>query len=225
MDTGSDDGTAERLTELGAEVRQADVTPWRFDVARNMSLELVPEDVDVCVSLDLDEVLAPGWREALEAAWRPETTRGRYLYIWSHDAAGGDGVTFYADKVHARHGYHWRHPVHEILEPDKAELQVLIPGLRIDHWPDGTKSRASYLPLLELAVREDPDGDRNMHYLGRGVYVSRPLGRRDADAYAALGSAYGDVGGGAGRQHALYSAVLSDAWRRPQHRALAGAGG
>ena len=167
LDTGSTDSTVEHLRELGAHVESREIAPWRFDTARNESLRLVPEDADVCVCLDLDEVLAPGWREALEAAWRPETTRGRYLYIWSHDAAGGDGVAFYADKVHARHGYHWRHPVHEILEPDKAEHQVLIPGLRIDHWPDGTKSRASYLPLLELAVREDPDGDRNMHYLGR----------------------------------------------------------
>lgn len=30
-----------------------------------------------------------------------------------------------------------------------------------------TKSRSSYLPLLELSVKEDPLDDRNMHYLGR----------------------------------------------------------
>lgn len=29
------------------------------------------------------------------------------------------------------------------------------------------KSRSSYLPLLELSVKEDPLDDRNMHYLGR----------------------------------------------------------
>ncbi|MBQ3223517.1 MAG: glycosyl transferase family 2, partial [Clostridia bacterium] len=39
--------------------------------------------------------------------------------------------------------------------------------VKLDHWPDGEKSRAQYLPLLELAVREDPTNDRNMHYLGR----------------------------------------------------------
>jgi hypothetical protein len=27
----------------------------------------VPADVDVCLSLDLDEILAPGWRAAIEA--------------------------------------------------------------------------------------------------------------------------------------------------------------
>ena len=56
LDTGSTDGTAERLRELGAHVTQEAVTPWRFDTARNRSLELVPEDADLCVCTDLDEV-------------------------------------------------------------------------------------------------------------------------------------------------------------------------
>lgn len=168
LDTGSEDGTAERLIELGADVGVRKFTPWRFDFARNAALDMVPEDVDVCVSLDLDEVLAPGWRKALEAAWTQGVTRARYTYVWSHDANGADGVTFFADKIHARHGYKWRYPVHEILVPaDGAETQVVIPDLRVDHWPDSHKSRASYLPLLELAVREDPMNDRNTHYLGR----------------------------------------------------------
>lgn len=167
LDTGSDDGTLELLRELGADVGLLHIKPWRFDAARNAALELVPEDVDVCLALDLDEVLAPGWREAIEAAWSEGTTRGRYLYVWSHDATGGDGVTFYADKLHARHGYRWKYPVHEVLTTDAPETQVVIPGLRVDHWPDSTKSRSNYLPLLELAVSEDPDNDRNTHYLGR----------------------------------------------------------
>ena len=176
LDTGSDDGTAERLRELGAAVSTAVITPWRFDTARNVALELVPEDADVCLSLDLDEVLAPGWREAIEAAWTAGVTRGRYLYVWSHDLSGGDGVTFFADKLHSRRGYHWRYPVHEVLEAEVPETQAVIPGLRVDHWPDSTKSRGSYLPLLELAVREDPANDRNTHYLGREYMFHRRYG-------------------------------------------------
>ena len=176
LDTGSDDGTAERLRELGAAVSTAVITPWRFDTARNVALELVPEDADICLALDLDEVLAPGWREAIEAAWSEGVTRGRYLYVWSHDLSGGDGVTFYADKIHARHGYHWRYPVHEVLSAETPETQAVIPGLRVDHWPDNTKSRSSYLPLLELAVREDPANDRNTHYLGREYMFHRRYG-------------------------------------------------
>ena len=35
LDTGSTDGTPQRLEELGAKVSVQVITPWRFDVARN----------------------------------------------------------------------------------------------------------------------------------------------------------------------------------------------
>ena len=65
LDTGSDDGTVEQLRERGAQVTVEVISPWRFDTARNRSLELVPEDTDICVCTDLDEVFRPGWRKAL----------------------------------------------------------------------------------------------------------------------------------------------------------------
>ncbi len=167
LDTGSTDGTPELLRALGATVCEQTITPWRFDAARNASLAMLPEAADVCICLDLDEVLCPGWREALEDAWTPGTTRARYTYVWSHQPDGGDGVVFFADKIHARHGYRWTHPVHEVLKRDMPECFVTIPALRVEHWPDDSKSRGQYLPLLELSVAEDPDDDRNMHYLGR----------------------------------------------------------
>ena len=40
-------------------------------------------------------------------------------------------------------------------------------GVQLDHHPDPQKSRGQYLPLLELSVAEDPEDDRNLHYLGR----------------------------------------------------------
>ena len=54
LDTGSTDGTPQLLRELGARVEEETISPWRFDVARNRSLELVDPDVDVCVCTDLD---------------------------------------------------------------------------------------------------------------------------------------------------------------------------
>lgn len=177
LDTGSTDGTPERLRALGATVYEQTIAPWRFDDARNASLALLPEDADVCICLDLDEVLCHGWRETLEAAWTPGTTRARYTYIWSHKPDGGDGVVFYADKIHNRHGYRWTHPVHEVLTTEQPESCVTVPALRIDHWPDSSKSRGQYLPLLELSVAECPDDDRNMHYLGREYMFHQMWGK------------------------------------------------
>ena len=170
LDTGSDDGTAEGLRARGAQVTVEQIIPWRFDRARNRSLELVPEDADVCVCTDLDEVFHPGWRSALEGAWTPETRQASYRYTWSFQPDGSEGVVFWQEKIHARRGFRWVHPVHEVLEwvgEGERGPMVSVQGIQLNHHPDPKKSRGQYLPLLELSVAEDPEDDRNLHYLGR----------------------------------------------------------
>jgi tetratricopeptide (TPR) repeat protein len=116
----------------------------------------------------MDEVLQPGWREALEQL--PLTvTRPRYKYVWSWNPDGSEGLTYGGDKIHARHGYRWKHPVHEVLKPDGVETQQWC-DLQIHHHPDSSKSRSQYLPLLKLAVEEDPRDDRNQFYLAREYF-------------------------------------------------------
>ena len=137
LDTGSADRTVELLTQHGATVHHARIQPWRFDDARNAALALLPADADVCVSLDLDEVLTPGWREEIERLWTPGTTRMRYKYDWSN------GVVFFAEKIHARHGYRWRHPCHEYIRPDRIKEQwASTAKLLIQHLPDASKPRS-----------------------------------------------------------------------------------
>lgn len=168
LDTGSTDNTVEKLKQLGVDVKVGKIEPWRFDVARNESLKLVPDDYDICVCTDLDEVFESGWREKLENIWKEGITRVRYNYNWSFDKDGNPAVNFYIEKIHARHGYQWTHPVHEILTYLNGEEHAITTDeITLNHYPDNNKSRGSYLPLLELSVKESPDDDRNMHYLGR----------------------------------------------------------
>ncbi len=170
LDTGSEDKTVERLRARGAEVTVEVIAPWRFDTARNRSLELVPEDTDICVCTDLDEVFHPGWRKALEAAWVPGAGQASYRYTWSFQANGAEGVVFWYEKIHARKGYQWVHPVHEVLRwtgEGSPGPMVNAEGVQLDHHPDPKKSRGQYLPLLELSIQEEPEDDRNVHYLGR----------------------------------------------------------
>jgi len=169
LDTGSDDNTVEKLKEKGINVTVSKIEPWRFDVARNKSLDLVSDDTDICVCTDLDEVFEIGWREKLEKYWEKDTTRGCYNYIWSFDKNNNPAVNFYIEKMHRRHDYEWTHPVHEVLSycgPNEEKI-TFIDEVTLNHYPDSTKSRSSYLPLLELSVSECPNDDRNMHYLGR----------------------------------------------------------
>lgn len=167
LDTGSTDGTVSKLRNRGVTVYEEEIIPWRFDVARNKSLEKVPLDTDICVCTDLDEVFESGWRNILEKSWTSsKPTRARYNYNWKLDENNLPRVSFYIDKIHQRDGYIWKNPVHEILSCNFLETFVEVP-ITLNHYPDNNKSRGSYLPLLELSVEEDPDNDRNLHYLGR----------------------------------------------------------
>ncbi len=168
-DTGSSDNTVKMLKNRGAIVNKINLNPWRFDVARNISLNFVPEGVDICVCTDLDEVLEPGWRDLLEKAWTPQTTRLKYMYTWSFNPDGSPGVTFWYEKIHQRQSFRWVHPVHEVLKyyGKEADIYTWEEKIQLNHYPDPSKSRGQYLPLLELAVKEAPNDDRNMHYLGR----------------------------------------------------------
>ncbi len=168
LDTGSTDKTISMLKDLGVNVSVKEIKPWRFDVARNESLKLVPEDCDICVCIDIDEVISKGWRKKLEEIWDDNINHLRYIYNWSHDDNGKPLVSFYYEKIHARNGFKWIYPVHEVLEfSGEKEVFKTTEEIVVDHYPDSTKSRSNYLPLLELSVKENPDNDRNMHYLGR----------------------------------------------------------
>lgn len=166
-DTGSTDNTIPLLKEMGVTLHHLAIKPWRFDEARNASLALVPEDVDVCMALDLDQVLPSNWRSIVEKAWKPPTNRVVYTLNWGKNVDGSNRRVL-DNHIHARHGFKWLYPCHECIVADGvAEHIVIARHLRIDHFPDDTKSRSSYLPLLELAVEEDPDNPRHALYLGR----------------------------------------------------------
>lgn len=169
LDTGSTDNTVDKLKELGVVVNQKIIDPWRFDVARNEALKMVKDDVDICVSIDLDEVLLPGWKDELGKIWDENVTRLHYTYNWSLDDNNRPIISFYSDKIHKRNCYEWIHPVHEVLNyiGDSKEIIKTTNNITINHFPDKNKSRSGYLPLLELSVEENPTDDRNMHYLGR----------------------------------------------------------
>jgi len=154
-DTGSSDHTVEKLTALGVTVHAIRQDPWRFDHARNQALALCPADADVCISLDMDEYLMPGWRQAVEAAWQADTTRLAYRYVFDVDS-GSPG--FWVNKIHARHGYTWRRPVHEtVFCTHENECESIVHADLILQQQDINKStRNNYLPLLKIAHAEDP---------------------------------------------------------------------
>lgn len=169
-DTGSDDDTPARLEAAGVQVARGSPVPWRWDDAHNLSLHHLPATVDVAIRLDLDEELAPGWREALEKAWTEQTTCLRYWYQWS------DTVRFLSDRIHARGGYRWAGATHEgLVRWAGPAVDTFAPGLEIRHHRQPGKRHSSDLSLLRQAAREAPHDARMAWYLARELdYLNDP---------------------------------------------------
>ena len=175
LDTGSTDNTVKLLKQNKKVIlKEKIIKPWRFDVARNESMKLIPKDADMCVCTDLDEIFEKGWRKKLENNIKPTTKNVQYRYTWNFNPDGSEGIVFYANKIHSNGDFYWKHPVHEVItyKGTKPFESVIIKDLQLNHYADNTKSRGQYLPLLELSVKENPEDDRNVHYLGREYFFN-----------------------------------------------------
>ena len=172
MDTGSTDGTFEKLQsdKRVTKVIQKEVTPWRFDAARNESMKLCPDNANILVCTDLDELFSKDWAKYLRANWKEDTTRCFYNYAWSHNAQGERRDTFKYDKIHTR-DYTWQYPVHEVLvakDPNFKQIAInLQKEIWLDHWQDTSKPRKYYFDLLELSCKENPKDSHTRMLLAR----------------------------------------------------------
>lgn len=181
-DTGSTDNTKHiLLNNLSAnneytshEVYDIHVGPWRFDDARNAALMLVPEDADLCISLDLDETLQDEWYKILcNEITTHYRTMGRlydkyicrFKTIWDwrtieSDDKSTNTSSHWHERIHTRHNWKWRLPVHEVLtytgDSDHSQIWAWLGGLTMTQKPDMVEGKHSYLPLLEQSIKEDP---------------------------------------------------------------------
>ena len=182
LDTGSTDGTLEKLQADSrvTKVESKIIKPWRFDVARNESMKLIPDDANILVCTDFDELFTPGWGNILREHWLESTTRAHYMYAWSHSELGERTDTFVYDKIHTR-DYFWVYPVHEVLARKDPENEVVLDlcnlhdKFYLDHYQDKAKSRTSYFDLLKLSVEENPNDSHVRMLLAREYLINEKL--------------------------------------------------
>jgi len=178
LDTGSTDGSFEKLLNdpRVTRVEQEIINPWRFDVARNESMKLCPEDANILVCTDFDELFEAGWGSILRANWKEGYDRCHYTYAWSHNALGEPQDVFKYDKIH-NHNYYWKFPVHEVLCPydTKKPEEILDAGTHIflHHYQDTSKPRGSYFDLLQLSVAENPEESHVRMLLAREYFLKK----------------------------------------------------
>lgn len=156
-------------------VKEKDIKPWRFDTARNESLKMVDsEAIDALICTDIDEILIKDfWNDYRKVVFEhPNFNRILYRYAWNHNDQGEPDRVFWYDKTHQPTTYHWEYPVHETLIKNvdaqcEGEYRLSADKIYLHHYPDTTKSRGSYLGLLELRAQENPDDLYGLYYLGR----------------------------------------------------------
>jgi len=156
-DTGSTDRTVEIAKSLGINVFNISIKPFRFDDARNAALALIPDDIDMCVSLDMDEVISEGWREELE-----KMTGNQITYVFNNDHAE---YSFVNNRIHSRHGYRWKFLMHEGIVQDRTLPDIQFCNMiEVTHMPNRDKPRNQYLDLIKAALDENPTIARYYKY-------------------------------------------------------------
>lgn len=222
-DTGSTDKTIELVQgfianrDFGSDIKlkRIAISPWRFDDARNTALGFVSPDIDLCISIDGDELLDGEFLLTLKSAWWDSLWTGKpftrlyhsFMTHWNWDKPNeaANITRHFHERVHARFGYRWVHPVHEKLTFNNEVPAWRTEALMVQK-PDNAKSRSAYGPLLEQAVKEDPADWKLWSFLANEYSQA---GRID-DALASLTKA--EAAGGDGVFIAWRRAALLD-WR------------
>lgn len=172
LDTGSTDNTVKLLKEHNAFAGKEKIEPFRFDEARNKALDLLPDDIDIVVSIDMDEKLQPGWREELEKVWNDSVGSISYWYVQYQD---GQIITEgWRSKIFRKKGYRWQNVVHEIPLPEDGSQPQLVncKGIVVEHHQTGQRD---YEPLLTQLIGQEPENDnayiqRSAEWAKKGEY-------------------------------------------------------
>lgn len=167
LDTGSTDGTWEYLQKAQQQspnliIAQELITPWRFDTARNKSMELIPKDTTVYFMADLDEVIKEkDWVTKIRNSWTPLFDRG--IYTYNREVKENDVVVKQMNefRIHSKDWYKWINIVHEALINHKGNKQFYIETctpIDITVWHYPTKEQeTNYMELCEQDLQEKPE--------------------------------------------------------------------
>lgn len=162
------------LTDVSeADVVKAGDTLFDYSAARNFAASLTSNDMvampdcdEEYTKLDIDKL-----NELIDAG----AEQFEYQFVFSHDPEGNELVKFFHSKFYNRQKMKWVGIIHEVLsgEGNKQTLEENV--IKLEHWQNQETNRGHYLKGLALSVHEDPNNDRNLHYLGRELmYVGRP---------------------------------------------------
>lgn len=169
LDTGSTDGTWELMQEYAAKdpnliCEQRIFTPWHFSEARNYNLGMVPQEVDWCLSPDLDEFFTKNTLDEILAATTAHPTLTNLACdrfdMYSYTPRVGPPNHIPSNKIHKRHGYIWVQPIYEHLRwvGETPENELYSDSIYIVHDQDfNSEARPElYIKMLTDEYDHDP---------------------------------------------------------------------
>lgn len=175
VDTGSTDGTVQELrsraeTDKRIHFHAMQFSPFRFDTARNVAMNLIPPDVDIAFTADFDERVSSNWYDVLASSNFKGVASIRLIF--NKTVRGEVGTSYQRVSAHTMNcGAHWRYAVHEILMTQEPSTPTIL-DIDVEHCPDTGKDRSSYLELLHTMLEEYPDLPRTYQYLGREYFYA-----------------------------------------------------
>ena len=190
LDTGSTDGTWEALQEAAKSdpnliIEQKTWTPWHFSQARNYNLAMIPQDVDWCLSPDLDEYFSINVLDQMKKTIEenPSVTNIACdrLDIYSYQVRVGPPDTIPTNKIHRRHDYHWVQPIYEHLwfkyHDTRKEVEIYNKDIYLVHDQDFKKqSRPElYIKMLKEEFDSNPTNCWTLWYLLNHYYREQDL--------------------------------------------------
>lgn len=188
LDTGSTDGSWELLQEEAKNdpnliIEQKIFDPWIFCNARIYNLAMVPQDIDWCLSPDLDEYFSINVLKEMKKtiSLYPNVTNISCdrLDIYSEVVRVGPPKTAGTNKIHRRHDYTWKSPIYEYLSfipQDRKEVEIYNDDIYLIHDQDITKPRSTLYPkMLKEQYEKDPSDIWCLWFLTNHYYMEKDL--------------------------------------------------
>lgn len=183
LDTGSTDGTYEAFKKVpNIILDQFIMDDFRFDIPRNKNLDMVPKDVDWCLSPDVDEYFSINVLEQMEKTIKenPLVTNiaCTRLDIYSKEVFVGPPKHIGTNKIHRRFDYDWKMPIYEHLSyvGKENELEIFNHQIFLVHDQNIHKPRSQlYFELMKKEFKNNPNNNWNNWFLANEYYIRKDL--------------------------------------------------
>lgn len=161
------------LGEEAPIIKEGD-TLFDFASARNFIADFASNDM--IATPDCDEI----WTKLDIDKINKHITNGvdqfEYQFVFSHDGNGNPLIKFTHSKFYNRKKLKWVGVIHEVLTGSATRQYLDESVAKLEHYQNVETNRSGYLKGLALDCYNNPENDRNSHYMARECfYTNRNL--------------------------------------------------